>query len=132
MGDLDGFQLIGDDPGPDDMAVLPAFLAVKDDGARLGGKAQLLFNAPDVILVLRAGEGALARVGINGEAIEKLFAACDFGDGVPFLERAGKIAGDRSPDMNDFDALVVVRVEEVNCQLLAVGPLACLGHHEHI
>ena len=130
MGDLHGLECAGNNARPDDMAVLAPMLGMKDDRSGLTGEFELLFDAGDVIAVLGAGEGALPGIRIDGETVEIFFAAGGFRDGVPFIERAGEVAGNRAADMSHLDALVVVRVQEMGGELAAIRPLAGFGYHD--
>ena len=51
------------------------------------------------------------------------------GDGGPFGEGAGQVRRDRPANVDDFDPLVVERVEEVRRQLLPAAALVALQDH---
>ena len=127
---MNGLATVGVDPRPDDVAVLAPVLDMKDDSARLARKAELAFCAVDVIEILRPGERALRRVGIDREAVE-IIAAARHGMGaeLPLREGAMQVARDRATNLRDLDILIVVGVLQVGREVLAQSALAGLGDH---
>jgi hypothetical protein len=129
-GLVDGFALVGVDPRPDDMAVFAPVLDMKDDGAGLAREAELSFHAVDVVEILRAGELALRRIGIDGEAVEVIAAAGQgMGAQLPLRESAMQVGRDRAAHFRDLDILVVIGVLQMGREVLPQSALAGLGDH---
>ena len=129
-GLMDGLAVLGVDARPDDVAVLAPLLDVKDDRPRLAGEVELRLGAIDVVEILRAGQLALRRVGIDREAVEIIAAAGHrMGADFPLGERAMQVAGDGAAHLGDLDIFVVVGVLQVGGEVLPHSALAGLGDH---
>ena len=104
--ELHGLHFLGVDARPDDVVMFAAVLDVNDDGAGLAGKAELVFGAPDEIVIVLAVEGALRVVGIEGQRIEILDALRRLGLGIPFGKGAVQVLRDGAAHVDDFNAVL--------------------------
>ena len=64
-GLVDGLAVLGVDPRPDDVAVLAPVLDMEDDRPRLARKAELAFDAVDIVAILRPGQRPCAGSGLT-------------------------------------------------------------------
>src|SRR6202041_2235906 len=96
---------------------------VNNDGAGLAGEAEIVFSATDEIVIVLTVEGALRVVRINGERVQIFYALCSLGLRVPFGKGAVQIFCDRAAHFGDFNAVVVVSVEQMGGELLSAGAL---------
>ena len=134
MGNLDRLHFCSVDARPDGVAVFaqgPVLVAffVKNHGTRLADQLQAALGAGEKFKILLAGQMALLLIRAKGKAVKEFLAAGGAGLGGPFGERAGQVAGDGSPDLRDFDDLVVERVHQVNSQLLPAAALVAFEDH---
>ena len=129
-GLMHGLAVLGVDARPDNVAVLATLLDVKDDRPRLAGEVELSLSAIDIIEILRAGQLALRRVGIDREAVEIVAAPGHrMGADFPLGERAVEVAGDGAAQIGDLDIFVVEGVLQVSGEVLPLSALAGLGDH---
>ena len=125
-----GFHFFGVDARPDDVAVLAPVFDVNNDGAGLVAETEHVFGAADEIVIVLAVERALRVVRIDGERVEILDALRSLGLRVPFGKRAVQVLRDRAAHVGDFNAVVVVSVEQMGGELLPAGALIAFRDHQ--
>jgi hypothetical protein len=76
-----------------------------------------------------AVEGALRVVRIDGKRVEIFDALRGLGLRVPFGKRAVQVLRDGAPQIDDFNAVIVVGVEQMGCELLSAAALVSFRDH---
>ena len=88
-----------------------------------------VFGAADEIVIVLAVVGTLPVVGIDGQRVEIFLALRRPGFRIPFGKRAVEVLRDGAAHLGDFNAVVVVSVEQVGGELLSAGALIAFGDH---
>jgi hypothetical protein len=68
-------------------------------------------------------------IGIDGQRVEIFNALRALGLGVPFGKRAVQVLRDSTAHVCDFNAVIIVSVEQMGRELLPAGALVSLRDH---
>jgi len=111
------------------MAVLPAILDVKDNGAGLPYQIEAVLGACDEIEVLFAGEAVFGQVRVDRQGIEILAALGRLRLRVPLVKGPVEVLRHSTAQIHHFDMIVVELVEQMGGELTPAAPLVTLRDH---